>query len=245
MLIRGKPVPKELEPLSLSVYQNFLAEVFPFNDLGTLQAKFRNYVQDWLEIDLQGRLELLDSFHSLLFADFFPKTPTSMTFNRKRFSATFHGKEWAIKFSQNYFTKRPFDYIFKTWIHESYHAFLNFLSMRLDPSQAAGVMFPPGQVLSIARAHPLTVSDDAARKLAEKNLLGAMDRYLTYTDRHWAGWDSYYLNVEIIVDDLGQLSFQKLVPELVYRRSYRTASEYINMRLSGYPPVKAASYSQV
>ena len=52
-----------------------------------------------------------------------------------------------------------------------------------------------------------------------------IDRYLTQTERHWAGMDSYYLNVEIIVENLAIMSLKKIFPYMNFQRSYNTAKD--------------------
>ena len=54
------------------------------------------------------------------------------------------------------------------------------------------------------------------------------------------GLDSYYLNVEINVENLTEILFKKLIPIGLFRRSYPAAQEYIKRRLAGIAPAFAA-----
>ena len=54
-----------------------------------------------------------------------------------------------------------------------------------------------------------------------------------------SGMDSFYLNVEINVENLEELTFRKLFPGLKFQRSYKTAEQYIKNREEGQSPFYA------
>jgi hypothetical protein len=239
MIRKGHPIPEELKPLARSTYDRFLSQVLPPSAASQIQGMFGRISSDWMSMNVRQRLQAFNGLHDELFADFFPKAECRTTFGRVRFTASFHSDDWSIRFSENYF-QNPFQRVFKTWLHESYHAFLHFLSLRARFSEAAGVIKVPPQVRQIAQQYPLadTQANSPAILLAEKNLLGMMDRSMTYQKQGW-GLDSYYLNVEIVVETLCEITFKRLLPGVPYRRSYRSAEEYIRRRQQGLPPVEA------
>jgi hypothetical protein len=137
---------------------------------------------------------------------------------------------------------------------------LYFLSLRLDPGLAADILHVPAQVVQIAKQTPIAKTDLIVLTLAKRNLIGMMDRTLNSMDTGMSssairigseyrvtntnpmrgvGWDSYYLNVEINVENLTEVTFKKLLPGITYRRSYTTADEYIKRRMNGVAPIYA------
>ena len=239
MLIQGKPVPPELKPLSIETYKKFLLEILTSEVLFRIQQHIKETLSSWLVLNNKEKEEVLNECQGILFREFIPKPVCRTTFDRVRFSATFHPNDWSIRFSESYF-RRDFAEVFKTWLHESYHALLHFLSLRLDSQDAAKIISPPQQIIFIAMQYPISERDKEAYVLAGRNLLGMTDRYMTYTEKNWAGWDSYYLNVEIIVENLTQMTMERIFSGYKFGRSYATAEDYIKRRLSGVPPIKAA-----
>ncbi|MDX1918069.1 MAG: hypothetical protein SFT81_02875 [Candidatus Caenarcaniphilales bacterium] len=239
MLFKDKPIPPELVPLEGKIYEQFTSLFLSEKVLESLRMRTTNISRDWLYLNPTQKLAWLDGIYDLIFVDFFPKPACKQTFARVRFSASFHHDDWTIRFSQNYLEREHFHKIFKTWLHESFHAFLNFLTLRHDPSTQS-VIRAPKMVLDLARRYPLdTRNEIAVLEITERNQIGLMDRHLTYQEKFWVGLDSYYLNVEINVENLTELTFKKIFPGQPYQRSYRTAQEYIERRMSGYAPVYA------
>ena len=237
-ILQGRPVPPELMPLSEGVYQSFLAQVLVAREVQQARELLGRLSPDWAVLSSEQKLSGFDRLQDILFSELIPKPQCTLTFSRVRYAATFHQTEWAIKFSENYFQK-PLAPVFKTWIHESYHGLLHFLSLRLNPQSAVEVIKPPAQIAELARQYPLSDDGSAVALIAGRNLLGMLDRYLTYRERDWGALDSYYLNVEIIVEDLTVRTFRALLPSSAHRRSYPTAETYIQRRLSGVPPARA------
>jgi hypothetical protein len=58
-------------------------------------------------------------------------------------------------------------------------------------------------------------------------------------DRGGISIDSYYINVEILVDNFAERLFKKLFPGITYGRGYAKSENYINQRLSKSPPESA------
>lgn len=243
MIIQGKPVPDELKPLHPNIYRDFVRQILHPDILSAIQAHIRSISADWQVYTPNQQIAILDTCQDILFNALIPKPDCRLTFGRVRFTASFHTDDWSIRFSENYFRQRPFHKTFKTWLHESFHGLLNFFSLRVGNTSAPNVVKAPRHIQQIALQYPLPPHQQSARLIAEKNLLGIMDRYLSHTDRHWAGLDSYYLNVEIVVENLTEYVFRAILPQASFQRSYRTAEDYIAFRMAGGPPIKAASYS--
>ncbi len=239
MLIKGRPIPDELKPLDIGLYNSFLEEIFTEKAKLDLLQYIQKVQADWNVFSVNDRLRILENCYEILFLNFIPKPTYKLTFSRVRFTATFHYDDWSIRFSQNYF-ERNFSAILKTWFHETYHGLLHFLSLRINMSSATTVINPPKDILMIAKKYPLSPDNKAACMFAERNLIGMIDRHLTHTERYWAGLDSYYLNVEIIVENLTIMSMKKIFPNMNFQRNYNTAEEYINLRMQGHPPLKAS-----
>lgn len=241
-LIKGRPIPPELQPLDINIYQDFLGQFLTSELVKTTQRLINNINSDWNYLQATEKIKYLDKLQDVLFNELIPKPVCQLTFARKRFAASFHIDDWTIRFSEDYFRNR-LDMIFKTWLHETYHAFLNFLSLRENYSEALKVIKAPANITQLARQYPLPADQTNAKIFAQRNLLGMMDRYMTYTQKDWVELDSYYLNVEIIVEDLTELTFNKLIPGIRYFRSYQTSSDYINRRLSGIAPAIACAFN--
>lgn len=241
-LIKGRPIPPELQPLDLNIYQEFLGQFLTPELTTKTQRLIKNINSDWNYLQATEKVKYLDKLQELLFNDLIPRPNCQITFARKRFAASFHIDDWSIRFSEDYF-RSPLHLIIKTWLHESYHAFLNFLSLRENYVNAIKVIKAPVRITQVARQYPLPDDQKNAKTLAQRNLLGMMDRYMTYTQKDWVELDSYYLNVEIIVEDLTELTFNILMPGIRYNRSYQTSTNYINRRFSGIAPTIACAFN--
>jgi hypothetical protein len=229
---KDKPLPPELVPIRPEVYRAFLDQVLPAEAISTIRVQINKVRSEWSYFDASIKINVLSNFHDALFASFFPKPSVQKTFARLRFAATFHPGDWSVRFSENFLT-HSFDNVFNVWLHESYHGFLHFLSLRLSLEAATDTLHPPSDICEIARKYPLAMNDLVPVTLAKRNLLGSADRGL-FGGR---GLDSYYLNVEISVETLTELTFKRIFPYAQYKRSYKTADEYIKGRMNGGAPI--------
>jgi hypothetical protein len=259
MIQKGKPIPTDLIPIEDWVYENFLNQVFNSQSLNSARHKISSILPEWNYLDNHSKVKYLDSFHETFFTKFFPKPVCKLTFSRVRFAATFHANDWCMQFSENALSHN-FEPIFAVWLHESYHAFLHFLSLRLLTEDSTEILNPPQAVIQIATKYPLAKNDLVPVTFAKRNLIGMLDRSLgqnsggkyiaarigNETINHsnanpmtGIGWDSYYLNVEIIVENLTEASMKKILPQYRYKRSYVNSQEYIKRRLNGIAPAYA------
>ena len=258
MLQKGKPIPEELQPPRPEVYKEFVAQIFDQETIQEFRDQALRVQTDWNYFNAQNKLNLLKTFHEILFADFFPMPASKTTYNRVDAAALFYSSEWSMSFTEN-FLKQNFDLVFKVWLHESYHGFMHFLSLRLNYTTAAEVIQAPPAILNLARQYPIPPQEKIAITLAKRNLIGTLDRansqgptapvdgmrvsvnsgYMDLKSRAGMGWDSYYLNVEILVENLTEVSFKALLPNARFRRSYTTAEKYIQKRLNGIAPAWA------
>ncbi len=261
MLQKGKPIPEDLVPLRPEVTRGFVDLVLAQVDQNEFRNKVNRIQADWRLFDAETKLKILNSFYDVVFARFFPRPDCKTTYNRVDATALFRANLWAMYFTEG-FLNSPFDQVFKTWLHENYHAFLHFLSLRLDPALAAEAIGAPLHVISTAKKYPLSKNDLVPVTFAKRNLIGTMDRALgtqagggryraaRIGDQYISissvanpmagtGWDSYYLNVEINVENITELTFRRLLPNAQFRRSYRSAEEYIKLRMEGVAPVYA------
>ncbi len=236
LILRGKPLPAELEPLRPIDYEQLFAKYFLPARLAPIRAELLDLDREWPRLAEAEALACLDDLHGGLFGGIFPAVRSKLTYARVRYSASFHSDGWDLRFSQNHFSAN-FSNLFKTWLHENFHAFLHFHSLRLNPSQAQRVLQVPAPVLQAASQRgPLVLPE---LLFAEKNLLGMMDRQLTNARTGSVGLDSYYLNVEILTEDLTEKLYLLLKPAFRYQRSYARAQDYIERRFRGLPPVQA------
>ncbi|HEY9886270.1 MAG TPA: hypothetical protein V6C96_03310, partial [Vampirovibrionales bacterium] len=241
----------------------FVSMLINNQNLSQVQSKIKFAREEWSYLGAQQRINLLNELHESCFKYCFPRPDCKTTFSRVRFTATFHSNDWSMRFSENFFQSHPFDQSFKTWIHESFHAFLHFSSLRINLEVASDVLSPPKNIIDLARRSTLRDDGSTLAKLAKKNLLGMIDRQIgntnSYSQRRSVrigneiftpksqapsmagmGLDSYYLNVEITTENLTEALFKRLLPGFPFRRSYATPEEYIQRRLSGQAPVFAA-----
>ncbi|MDJ0625946.1 MAG: hypothetical protein QNJ31_06235 [Candidatus Caenarcaniphilales bacterium] len=263
LLQPGKPIPKELLPLNKTQVQGLVDHLLTTQVIQNVQNQLALYKSEWSYLDNNRKLSFLDNLHSFIFGNLFPRPVSKVTFSRVRFTASFHSEDWSMRFSENFFTKYSVEQIFKTWLHESYHAFLHFSGIRLNPGVAVDVFAPPRQVIELARKMPIRDDGSIFIQLIKRNLLGCIDRSVgqvdttrtvrsvrlgdniftprsSYQSMAGTGLDSYYLNVEINVENLTEMTFKKVAPYAPFRRSYVTAEEYIRKRLNGEGPVYAA-----
>lgn len=258
MLQKGKPIPEELQPPRPEIYREFIQQIFDQEIIQKFRTQSIKAQTDWNYFNAQTKLSLLCSFHEVLFVDFFPMPESKTTYNRVDAAALFYSSLWSMSFTEN-FLKQHFDLVFKVWLHESFHGFMHFLSLRLNYEAAAEVIQAPEHVLSLARKYPLPMEERIAITLAKRNLIGTLDRansqgpaapalgmhaslnsgYMELKSRAGIGWDSYFLNVEIPVENLTEIGFKVLLPNARFQRSYTTADKYIQKRLNGIAPAWA------
>jgi hypothetical protein len=260
---RGKPIPAELLPIDHFRLVQLVDTLFPSVASSSLRDKISRLQPEWNYMSADMRINALNLFFEDLFISHCPKPFTRLTFSRVRFTASFHSEDWSMRFSENFFLSNSFDSTFRTWLHEMFHAFLHFCSMRLNPSIAADLLSPPSSILEAARRKPLRQDHSALAEVAKKNLLGILDRSVgqsNQTGQYRAarfgdsiftpgqsanhstgtGLDSFYLNVEILVEDLTEIAFRRFFTYTGTRRSYATAQDYIQRRLNGMAPTYAA-----
>ncbi|MDX1921089.1 MAG: hypothetical protein SFU25_10190 [Candidatus Caenarcaniphilales bacterium] len=264
MLIqRGKPIPEELLPINPSLISQFVDSIIPAKSLNLIKTKVIRMQPEWAYLDVNMRLNTLNMFYEDIFGSLCPKPTSKITFSRVRYTASFHSEDWSMRFSENFFVSNTFEQTFRTWLHESFHSFLHFSSLRLNPSVASDVFSPPSLILDTARKNPLKLDSSTLVLLAKRNLLGVLDRSLGQmnpvssarsvrlgddifsvgsagSSMTGTGLDSYYLNVEINVENLTDITFKKFFPYSTLKRSYARAEDYIRNRLNGMAPVYAA-----
>lgn len=257
---KDKPLPPELVPLDRTLFMAFADEMLPSKSISQVREQISRIQPEWQYIDLNNRLRLLDGLHNIMFGYHCPKPTCQLTYSRVRYVASFHSEDWSMRFSENFFQEYTFEQTFKTWIHESSHAVLHFSGLRVNPTVAADVLNPPLQVVNLARQLPQVPHDSALGQIARRNLLGMIDhsmgqihprnyRSVRIGDRAFmagasnpmagTGLDSFYLNVEINVENLTEILFKKVFPNVIFRRSYVTAEEYISRRRNGIGPAFA------
>jgi hypothetical protein len=258
---QGKPLPPELVPLSMEQMRYFVDLNVPLRAILAARDHASRLQSEWVYMNNETKIKLIEKFFDILFLNSFPKPIHKVTFSRLRFTATFHSEDWSMRFSENHFAQDSFEKTFKVWIHESYHAMLHFYSLRVNLPIAADVFSPPPQVIQMAQQYKMPDDGSVTVIIAKRNLLGMIDRSIgggvggnyrsvRIGDRMTmvsspntmggVGWDSYYLNVEINVETLTEITFKKIFPNYMFRRSYVTAEEYIQRRLSGVAPIYAA-----
>ncbi len=126
----------------------------------------------------------------------------------------------------------------------------------IDLAKQKGNLNPQSSLLPIARRNLLGMLDRSMGNTAYQHsnssgktravlLKGELSTsvfpvYGEYTSLIGAGLDSYYLNVEINVENLAEILFKKIIPTASFRRSYPSSQEYIKRRLAGMAPAFAA-----
>ena len=69
MLQKGKPIPEELQPPRPEVYKEFVAQIFDQETIQEFRDQALRVQTDWNYFNAQNKLNLLKTFHEILFAD--------------------------------------------------------------------------------------------------------------------------------------------------------------------------------
>ena len=243
--IKEDLLPAEFIPIPPSEAKEFIDCVFPESKLERLRAEARYIIQWWHLMRFDEKFARLNAFQEMLYDGLCPtakiqfhaeepksKTLTnganstdSSTYCGETMAALFHTITWQISFVPNYFKQASPSNILATSIHENFHGLLHFMSLCQHRNLAWEYMYPPYRVMQMAASLQINQSNVIASKIARKNLLGIIDR-------SWGCLDSYYLNVEITVDDLGELLYNKLgCFPVKYQRGYTNSRTYLLDRL--------------
>lgn len=257
---QDNPLPPELMPLDRRYYLTLAEDLAPVKVIQLLREKIARLQPEWGYFDANTKLKLLEGLHENLFGRHVPQPQCKLTFSRVRFTALFYCEDWSMRFAENFFVQYTFEKAFRTWLHEDIHALFHFAGLRLNPVVAADVLNPPLTIVNMARQMGHLPDSSPLFLMGKRNLLGMIDRSMNHiTPRNYrsvrigdhsfmagstgslagAGWDSYYLNVEISVENLTEVLFKKVFPNVLFHRSYVTAEEYIRRRKQGIGPAFA------
>jgi hypothetical protein len=220
----GNSVPTDLQPLDEKALKQLIDELFPSSVVKVAIEKIFFVIRPWSLCSLKNKLLFYEEMYEILFSSYFPKPLISSNIqNHCNAAGLFFSNHWKIEMITNYLENCSFHDSFGVYIHESFHAFLHFLSLCLLTPVASDVLCPPIKIIQIANQIKIDSYRPLLLKIAKKNLIGSLDRDLKRID-------SYYMNVEILVDNLAELLFHKICPGIEYRRGYARWEKYISQR---------------
>ncbi len=223
----------DLKPIDEMALNWIIDELFPSDVVYKANQKIKSISYRWPKCSFTEKLAFCDSLYEILFSSYFPK-PKCVSFHQSHRSAAglFYSQYWQIELIRDYLERAPFHDLIGVYLHESFHAFLHFLSLCLSPTIASPILWPPYKIIQITNQIKIDSVKPILFKIAKRNLLGMFDR-------GGISIDSYYINVEILVDNFAERLFKKLFPGITYERGYAKSENYINQRLSKSPPESA------
>ncbi|MDX1920004.1 MAG: hypothetical protein SFU25_04625 [Candidatus Caenarcaniphilales bacterium] len=238
----------ELIPLCNADLQKFVLSIFTDQQIEQLKTEINKIKPYWHLTSTEEKLSFFDKAYLILFSKLYPQPKCSIYASQEAsnktkklheasFTAVWYSYKWEIKFNDQTFFKSNFEEAFGDWLNESFHGLLDYLSLIVFPSITIKYTSPPYQVIQSARLIDLNYEDNLiAWKLSRKNLLARID---------WAYFsvDSYYLNMETMVDSLAEITFLRIYPSQRYRRGYERPMNYIQKRYKGECPMKAAIHT--
>lgn len=205
------------ESLVLFVEKTFLDELI---DKAKPEILFNSLL--WSVLTVKQRLDFLHNLHSKLFANCFPVAKLSVI-SSSSYIGAFYPWLWEIKFEESSFATANFDYCFGVWLHESFHAFLNFMSLCSHNKATNLILKPPTTINHTAQQLIILPTNQPAYDIARRNLIGHYGM-LGFSK------DSHYINVEIMVDYLAELLFKRFLPQRAYLKGYAYCKDYLSKR---------------
>ena len=224
----------DLQPIDKAVLKKIIDELFPSLIISKAEKAIETARKDWNRWSPEQKLIFCDKFYAILYSDYFPKPIFQTTFNKHNALGFFNCGGWKICFSIGFISQgvHKLEEFIACFLHENFHAFLFFLSICVNPAVGYESLRPPESIMQFARKIQIDSSQNTLVKIAKKNFLGTIDRNL-------GRLDSYFLNVEILTDNLAEILFSRIFPSKVYSRGYSTEEQYINKRMNGCSPDEA------
>ena len=224
----------DLKPIDKITLKKIIDELFSTLIIQQAQKELEIARQQWNKWTPDQKLVFCEKLYLILYSQYFPKTLFQTTYNSSEFTGLFYCSEWKICFAIGLINQGVYklENFIGVFLHESFHAFLFFLSICFKPAIGYEKLRPPQSIMQFARKIQIDTNQNTLMKIAKKNLLGCFDRGLGHAD-------SYFLNVEILTDNLAEFLFYKIFPNRPYDRGYASEEQYIKRRMLGFTPESA------